>query len=306
MNMGRKKKISKLRRELPLHLMLLPGIVMIFIFHYIPMAGLVIAFQRFQPAKGLFGDQQWVGLGNFEYLLSLPNTLSALRNTVVIALWKIVLSLVVPICTAILLNELTNLRFKKTVQTVIYFPHFVSWIILGSILIEILSPSSGIVNKFLGLFGLGPYFFLGDNQYFQGTLIVSDIWKNFGYGSIVYLASITSIDQNLYEAAAIDGAGRLRQTWHVTLPGMRGIIVLMMVLKMGDVLNAGFDQIYNLYSPVVYESGDVLDTLIYRLGLGNAQYGPAAAAGLFKSLISMVLISVSYFLADKLFDYKLF
>ena len=304
--MNRRKKISKLRRELPLHLMLLPGIVVIFIFHYIPMAGLVIAFQRFQPAKGLFGDQQWVGLGNFEYLISLPNTLSALRNTVVIALWKIVLSLVIPICTAILLNELTNLRFKKTVQTVIYFPHFVSWIILGSILIEILSPSSGIVNKFLGFLGLGPYFFLGDNQYFQGTLIVSDIWKNFGYGSIVYLASITSIDQNLYEAAAIDGAGRLRQTWHVTLPGMRGIIVLMMVLKMGDVLNAGFDQIYNLYSPVVYESGDILDTLIYRLGLGSAQYGPAAAAGLFKSLISMVLISVSYFLADKLFDYKLF
>lgn len=306
MNMSRKKKISKLRRELPLHLMLLPGIVVIFIFHYIPMAGLVIAFQRFQPAKGLFGDQQWVGLGNFEYLLSLPNTMSALRNTVVIALWKIALSLVIPICTAILLNELTNLRFKKTVQTVIYFPHFVSWIILGSILIEILSPSSGIVNKFLGLFGAGPYFFLGDNRYFQGTLIVSDIWKNFGYGSVVYLASITAIDQNLYEAAAIDGAGRLRQTWHVTLPGMRGIIVLMMVLKMGDVLNAGFDQIYNLYSPVVYETGDVLDTLIYRLGLGNAQYGPAAAAGLFKSLISMVLISVSYILADKLFDYKLF
>ena len=304
--MDKKKRIRKLRRELPLHLMLLPGIVVIFIFHYIPLAGVVIAFQRFIPAKGLFGDQQWIGLDNFRYLLSLPNTLSALRNTLTIALWKIALSLIVSICTAILLNELTNLYFKKAVQTVIYFPHFVSWIIMATIMIDILSPSKGIVNRLLGMFGAGPYFFLGDNRYFQGTMIATDIWKGFGYGSIVYLASITSIDQNLYEAAAIDGAGRLRQTWHVTLPGMRGIIVLMMVLKMGDIFNAGFDQIYNLYSPVVYESGDVLSTLIYRLGLEGGLYGPAAAASLFESLVRMVLISISYYLAYKLFDYKLF
>ena len=203
-------------------------------------------------------------------------------------------------------NEMTNLKYKKLVQTVIYFPHFLSLIILSSVLIDILSPSTGIVNKLLEFLGADPIFFLGDNRYFRGTMIIADVWKNFRYGTIVYLAAITSIDPNLYEAAAIDGAGRLRQTWHITLPGMRMIIVLMMVLSMGNVLNAGFDQIFNMYSPAVYETGDILDTMIYRLGLENAQFGPAAASGLFKSVISTIFISSSYFIADKFFDYKLF
>ena len=294
------------KRELPLHLMLIPGIVTVFIFSYIPLGGIVIAFQKFVPAKGLFGEQQWVGLGNFEFLMSLPNILSVIKNTIVIAFGKMVLGLIVPIGISLLLNELTNLKFKKMVQTIIYFPHFLSWIIMASVLIDILSPSGGIVNKGLELLGVGPIFFLGDNRYFQGTMIATDIWKNFGYGTVVYMAAITSIDPNLYEAAAIDGAGRGRQAWHVTLPGMRMIIVLMMVLSLGNVLNAGFDQIFNMYNPVVYESGDILDTMIYRMGLESAQYGPAAAAGLFKSIISLIFISLSYFAADKLFDYKLF
>lgn len=304
--MDKKKRLLKIKRELPLHLMLLPGIVVVFIFHYIPLAGIVIAFQRFVPAKGLFGEQQWIGLGNFEYLFSLSNTFNVVKNTVTIAVSKIVLSLVITILTALLLNELTNLRFKKVVQTVIYFPHFVSWIILSPILIDLLSPSSGIINQLLGYFGLGPYFFLGDNRYFQGTMIVTDIWKGFGYGTIAYLASIASVDQNLYEAAAIDGAGRLRQAWHVTLPGMRGIIALKVLLSIGDIFNAGFDQIYNMYSPVVYKTGDVLSTMIYRMGLQGGQYGPAAAAGLAQALIQSLLVCVAYYLAYKLFDYKLF
>lgn len=304
---GRKKKRKGIRRsELPLHLMLIPGILIILIFHYIPLGGLVIAFQRFIPAKGLFGDQQWIGLENFRYIFTMPNMMSVLRNTVTIAFAKMVLGLVVPIIVALLLNELTSRKFKKCVQTIIYFPHFLSWIVFAAILIDLLSPSDGIVNKVIVALGGEPIYFLGDNRYFQGTIIVTDLWKSFGYGTVVYMASLTGIDPNLYEAAAIDGAGRLKQTWHITLPGMRMIIVLMMVLSLGNVLNAGFDQVYNLYSPIVYESGDIIDTMVYRLGLESAKYGPAAAVGMLKSAVSTLFISVSYYIAYKFFDYKLF
>ena len=300
----RRRGIS--RAELPLHLMLIPGIVIIFIFHYIPLGGLVIAFQRFIPAKGLFGNQKWVGLQNFEYIFSMPNTMNVLTNTVVIAGAKIFLNLIIPITVALMLNELQSSKLKRTVQTVIYFPHFLSWIIFGSIIMDLLSPQNGIVNKLLGALGTDPIFFLGDNRYFRQTIIWTDIWKNFGYGTVVYMASITSIDPTLYEAAAIDGANRWQQTRHVTLPGMRMIIVLMMVLSLGNVLNAGFDQIYNMYSPIVYETGDIIDTMVYRLGMENAKYSPAAAVGIFKSVVSMVFISASYYVADRFFDYRLF
>ena len=303
---GRKKRKGIRRSELPLHLMLIPGILIILIFHYIPLGGLVIAFQRFIPAKGLFGDQQWIGLENFRYIFTMPNMMSVLRNTVTIAFAKMVLGLVVPIIVALLLNELTSRKFKKCVQTIIYFPHFLSWIVFAAILIDLLSPSDGIVNKVIVALGGEPIYFLGDNRYFQGTIIVTDLWKSFGYGTVVYMASLTGIDPNLYEAAAIDGAGRLKQTWHITLPGMRMIIVLMMVLSLGNVLNAGFDQVYNLYSPIVYESGDIIDTMVYRLGLESAKYGPAAAVGMLKSAVSTLFISVSYYIAYKFFDYKLF
>lgn len=294
------------RSSIPLHLMLIPGIVVIFIFHYIPLAGLVIAFQRFVPAKGMFGDQRWIGLENFEYIFSMPNTLNVLRNTVVIAFAKIVLGLVVPIAVALMLNELSQRRLKKGIQTIIYFPHFISWIIFATIIESLLSPSSGLVNRLLNALGMDSIYFLADNRFFQGTIILTDVWKSFGYGTVVYMAAITSIDPSLYEAAAIDGAGRWQQTVHVTLPGMRMIIVLMMVLSLGNVLNAGFDQVYNLYSPVVYETGDIIDTMVYRLGLESAQFGPASAVSLFKSIVSMAFISASYLIADKCFDYRLF
>ncbi len=302
-----KRGRNKIRRnQLPLHIMLLPGIILIFIFHYIPLGGLIIAFQRFVPAKGLFGRQTWIGLENFDYIFSMPNTMNVLRNTVVIAFSKIVLGLVIPIAVALLLNELQSDKFKRVVQTVIYFPHFLSWIVFSTILLDLLSPSGGLVNQLLGLLGMDPIFFLGDNRYFQGTIIFTDIWKSFGYGTVVYMATITGIDPTLYEAASVDGAGRWRQTWHITLPGMRMIIVLMMVLSLGNVLNAGFDQIFNLYSPIVYQTGDIIDTMVYRLGLESAKYGPAAAVGLFKSVVSTVFISASYYIAYKFFDYKLF
>lgn len=304
--MSKRIGAQRRRRQLPLHLMLLPGVILVFIFSYIPLGGLIIAFQKFYPAKGLFGAQQWLGLGNFEYIFSMPNTLNVLRNTVVIAVSKILLSLLIPITVALLLNEISSSLFKRTVQTIIYFPHFLSWIVFATILTDILSPSDGIVNKALNAFGIESLYFLGDNQYFQGTIIMTDIWKSFGYGTVVYMASITGIDPTLYEAASIDGANRWQQTLHVTLPGMKMIIVLMMVLSLGNVLNAGFDQVYNLYSPIVYETGDIIDTMVYRLGLQSAQYGPATAVGLFKSVISLILISASYGIAYKCFNYQLF
>jgi len=297
---------AKRRRQLPLHLMLIPGIILVFIFNYIPLGGLTIAFQRFVPAKGMFGPQKWVGFENFDYIFAMPNTMNVLRNTVVISVWKIVLGLLIPITVALMLNEITNRKFKRTVQTVIYFPYFLSWIVFAAIISDLLSPSSGVVNHFIEMLGGKPIYFLGDNKYFQQTIIWTDVWKGFGYGTVVYMAAITGIDPTLYEAAAIDGAGRWKQTVHITLPGMQMIIILMMVLSLGNVLNAGFDQVYNLYSAAVYKSGDIIDTMVYRLGLESAKYGPSAAMGLFKSVISTVLISASYAIAYKCFNYQLF
>ena len=296
----------RFRKELPFHLMLLVPVIIVFIYMYLPMGGLVIAFQKFIPAKGLFGDQKWVGWGNFELLLKNPQALPALRNTVIIAAWKIVLQLLIPVTVSILLNEIRSDAFRRTTQTLIYLPHFLSWIILGGILIDILSPNGGLLNRFLTLFGVEPIFFLGDNHWFRFTLIFTDVWKEFGFGTIVYLAAITNIDPTQYEAATIDGANRFQRMLHVTLPNMRMIIVLMMVLSLGNVLNAGFDQVYNLYSKQVYSTGDIIDTFIYRLGLIQQQFGQSTAMGMFKSVVSTFFISVSYFCAYKFADYRIF
>ena len=290
--MAKTKSIRKkgaFKRELPLHLMLVPGIIFTIIFCYIPMAGMVIAFEKFIPAKGLFGDQKWIGFDNFTYLLNMPGAMSALKNTVVIAFFKIILGLIVPISVAILLNEVRSNKFRRTVQTAIYLPYFLSWVVLGGVMIDILSPSSGIVNQALGFLGIKPIFFLGSNKWFQPTIVMTDIWKGFGFGTVVYLAAITGIDPSLYEAATMDGAGSYRL----------GSIL-------GNGLNAGFDQILNLYSPQVYETGDIIDTFIYRIGLIDAQFGPATAMGLFKSAVSCLFISVSYHVAYKFFDYRIF
>ena len=300
------RKLSRYRRQIPLHLMILPGMILLIIFNYIPMAGVVIAFQKFIPAKGLFGAQKWIGFGNFEYVFQLPNFQNVLRNTVLIATMKIILGMLVPIFVAILLNEVRSRKFKRSVQTAIYLPHFLSWVVLGGIFIDILSTTDGIVNNLIKSLGGTPIFFLGDNKWFPATMIVTDTWKEFGYGTIIYLAAITGIDPMLYEAAQIDGANRFKQAWHITLPGMRMVIVLLMVLSLGNVLNAGFDQIFNMYSTPVYESGDIIDTFVYRIGMLDAQYGVATAVGLFKSAISLVLISTSYYYAYKLAGYRVF
>ena len=297
---------GRFRKELPFHLMLLPGVIIVFIYMYVPLSGLIIAFQKFIPAKGLFGNQKWIGWDNFIYLYHLPGAISALQNTVIIAFFKIVLHLVIPITVSILLNEIRGSAFRRTAQTLIYLPHFLSWIILGGILIDILSPNGGIVNRFLGLFGVEPIFFLGSNDHFRFTLVATDVWKEFGFNTIIYLAAITNIDPNQYEAATIDGANRFQRMTYITLPNMRMIIVLMMVLSLGNVLNAGFDQVYNLYSKQVYSTGDILDTFIYRIGLLDAQFGVATAMGMFKSVVSTLFISISYYCAYRFADYRIF
>ncbi len=296
---------KKWKIQLPLHLMIIPGLIAILIFSYIPMVGVVIAFQDFMPAKGLFGSE-WTGLENFKYMVALPGFYNILWNTIFIAVMKIIAGLIVPVTIAILLNEIRREMFKRAIQTLIYLPYFLSWVYLSGILIDILSPSKGVVNLFLQWLGFDPIFFLGDNRWFPYTLVVSNEWKEFGFSTIVYLAAISGINPSLYEAAVVDGANRWRQTWHVTLPGMLPIIILMATLSIGSILNAGFEQVFNLYSPVVYESGDIIDTFVYRVGLVEAQYGLATAVGLFKSVISLILISVSYFMAYRFANYRIF
>jgi len=304
--MTSRRVLRRFRREYSLHLMVLPALVMIILFNYIPMAGVKIAFEKFIPAKGFWGNQTFVGLDNFRFVLSMPTTMRVLRNTLYIAIMKIVLGLAVPILYSLLLNEIRMIRYKRTLQTIVYFPNFLSWVIMAGILMDLLSSQYGLVNKLVTALGGEPIFFLGSPRWFPGTIIVTDIWKNFGFKSVYYIAAMTAIDPGLYEAAAIDGAGRLRQTWHITLPGMRMIVILMMVLSLGDVMNAGFDQVFNLYNPLVYETGDIIDTLVYRMGLIDAKFGPATAVGLFKSVVSFVLISSSYFIATKWFNYRIF
>lgn len=297
--------IRRLKTEWPYHLMLVPGLLIILVYSYGPMIGIVMAFQNFVPVFGLW-KSDWVGFDNFTYVFSLPDTLKVVWNTIAIALMKIAAGLIAPIVTALLLNEVRQKWFKRSVQTLVYMPHFLSWIIVGGILINILSPTQGIVNDVLSLFGVEPVYFLGDNRWFRFVLVISNEWKEFGFATIVYLAALTSIDPSLYEAAVVDGAARWRQTWHITLPGMRPVIVLMATLSLGSVLNAGFDQVFVLYSPQVYETGDIIDTMVYRMGLQQMQYSVATAVGLFKSVVSLLLISVSYWLAYRFANYRIF
>lgn len=299
------RRVTRFRRQLPLHLMLLPCVIIMLVYAYYPMVGIVIAFQRYNPRLGFFGSR-WIGFDNFKYLMNMPNTASVLYNTVFIALMKIVAGLIVPIVYAILLDQIRKASLKRTIQTIIHIPYFLSWVILGGILIDLLSPSTGLVADIYRFFGQEPVFFLANPRAFPYIMVITDVWKNAGYGTIIYLAAITSIDPTLYEAALVDGANRLRQVWHITLPGMRPIIVLMMTLSLGNVLNAGFEQILNLYSPIVYSTGDIIDTFVYRIGIVNSQFGIATAANLFKSVVSFVFIAGGYWLAYRYADYTVF
>lgn len=307
MALNKTVKLVIFKKQMPLYLMLLPAVLFVVIFNYIPMAGIIIAFQKFIPAKGLFGNQAWIGLANFVKLTKYPDIYQVLYNTVFIAFLKICFGFIVPIVIAVLLNEVKNGYVKRVIQTSIYLPFFLSWVVLGGILIDILSPHNGIINNVLvKFFNIEPVFFLGENAWFPFALTVTHVWKEAGFGTVIFLAAITNIDPQQYESATIDGANRWQRIRFITLPGMKMVIVLIGVLSLGNILNAGFDQVFNLYNPVVYRSGDILDTFVYRLGIVQAQYSVATAIGLFKSVVSCIIISLSYFLAYRYTDYRIF
>lgn len=300
----RDKSTRERKNQLIFHLMMIPGILFLIIFTYVPMVGIIMAFQNYIPAKGLMGSV-WVGFTHFQRLFSLPDIGLLFRNTIVIALGKIIIGTVLSIVFAILLNEIRVMFLKKSVQTIVYLPHFLSWVVLSAVVLNMFN-LDGSITQILNAIGLKDLNFLGSNKLFQPLLIGTDVWKEFGYSSVVYLAAITSIDPGLYEAASIDGATWFKKVWHVTLPGMMTIILLLAIMNLPNILNAGFDQVYNLYSPMVYESGDILDTYVYRVGLIGRQYSFGTAVGLFKALIGAVLMIGANEIAGRYTDRKMF
>jgi putative aldouronate transport system permease protein len=274
------------------------------VYQYGPMLGNVMAFQKFQPILGFF-HSDWVGFRNFEFIFNLPGFYQIIWNTFIISVLKAIFGLIVPLVLALLLNEVRQVWFQRSIQTSVFLPFFLSWTVLGGVLFEIFS-LNGPINAILSGIGSEPILFFGHNDWFRAILVGSDVWKGMGYNMIIFLAAIVGINPNLYEAAEVDGAGKWKQLIHITLPGMAPIIILLSTLSIGGILNAGFEQILLLYNPVVYEGSDVIDTFVYRLGLFDRQYGPAAAVGLFKSVISLILVSVSYYMAYRYSNYRIF
>ena len=271
--------------------MFLPVVVYFVIFKYIPMAGIVIAFKDYKIKYGMFGSE-WVGLANFTKAFATPTFARSVTNTLTISGLKLLFGFPAPIILALMLNEVSHVRFKKTVQTITYLPHFLSWVVLAGMVQQLLSPNNGAVNAVLrDVFGVQKsIYFLGDNHYFRGTLVVTDIWKNVGWSSILYLATISGIDQALYEAATVDGATRWQCTRYITIPSLVSTIVIMLILNVGSIMDAGFDQVFNLYNSAVYKTGDIIDTYVYRYGMGDMKYSLATAVGLFKNVIAFILV----------------
>lgn len=296
--------MHKSNKQIYYHLMLLPGMLFLLIFTFIPMGGIVMAFQDFVPAKGIF-HSEWVGLKNFKFIFGLRDSRQIFINTIVISFGKILLGIFVPVMFSLLLNEVWHTGFKKIVQTIVYLPHFLSWVVFAAI-VQMVFAYDGPINSLISAFGIDPVMFLGSNTWFRKIMIFTDCWKEFGYGSIIYLAALTGIDPGLYEAASVDGANRFQRLIHITLPGIMPIILIMLTMALPNILNAGFDQIYNLYNPLVYETGDILDTYVYRVGMVKRQYSLGTAVGLVKSVVGMVLILTANKLVTTFSDRRMF
>ena len=298
------RKLVVFKRELPFYLMLIPGVTFLIIFSYLPMFGLVMAFQDFTPLRS-FKNSPWVGLKNFRDMLALPTFWNVVGNTLSISIAKIILRLLVPLILALLLNEVVHHKFMRMAQTVFFLPYFLSWAVMGGVLRNLFQ-YDGMVNELLGRIGIDPIMFLGSNTWFPIIIILSDVWKDMGYNMIIFLAAITGVNPDLNEAAELDGANRWQQIWHITLPTIRPIVVMLLVLSLGSVLSAGMEQIMLLYNPMVYKSADIIDTLVYRLGLVNHQWSLSTAVGMMKSVVSFILVVISYRIASKHFDYQVF
>lgn len=285
-------------RQRYLYLLLIPGLAYVIIFHYIPMAGLVIAFQDYKVFLGISGSK-FVGLANFERLFQTSKFLSVLANTFIISGYKILFGFPVPIILALMINEVRQKGFQRTVQTVVYLPHFLSWVIMSGIVMNLLAPGDGVINLIIKAVGGKPVFFLAESSYFRTILVVTDIWKEMGWNAIIYLAALAGVPQELHEAAVIDGSNRLQRIFYISLPYILPTITVMFLLRLGGVLNAGFDQVFSLYNSAVYDVADVLDTYVYRIGVVDRKYGFSTAVGLFKSVVACIFVLTFNYIANK-------
>lgn len=295
-----RRLLADIRKDWDLYLALIPGIAFLLLFKYTPMYGIVIAFKDFNIFDGVAASP-WVGWMHFDHLFSSDSFLKVFRNTLIISVYKIVFLFPLPIVIAIMLNELRSMWFKRSVQTVVYLPHFLSWVIVSGLFIDLLSTNGGIVNKMIVSLGGEPVRFFLDSDIFRTVLVSTAGWKETGWNTIVYLAALAGIDPGLYEAAKIDGASRWKQIIHITLPGLVPIILLMFILRLGYVLEAGTEQILVMYNPSVYNVADVIGTYVYRVGLGDQDYSFSTAVGVFESIVAFILIISGNALSRKLF-----
>ena len=284
-------------RDKWLYLLLLPGIVFLIIFRYIPIFGNVIAFMDYNPYDA--SQNVWVGLKHFQDLLTRPQFLQVFGNTLYISLLKMVCGFPIPIILALMMNEMKNLKFKKVAQTLLYLPNFISWVVLAGLIMNMLDPDTGLVTSIINSISGEKIQVLTDTRYFVPMLIVTDIYKGAGWGTIIYFAALSGVDPQLYEAAEIDGARKWKQLLHITLPSITPTIVVMLILSCNNIVNAGFDQIFMLYSATVYSVADIIDTYVYRIGIQRADYSFSTAAGLFKSVIALVMILIVNTVARK-------
>ena len=272
-----------------MYMMLIPAAIYYILFCYVPMFGASMAFKKFNPMVGIWGSE-WVGLKWFQQLFRLNKFYQVFWNTIYISCIRLIFGFPFPIIIALLLNEVRRPRLKRVIQTAVYIPHFISWVVLGGILTNLLSMDNGIINAAIKSLGLKPIGFLTDSNYFIPTMVVSMIWKTFGWNTIIYLAALTSVDPQLYEAAIVDGANRWGQLIHITLPSISSTIIIMLIMRIGSLMQAGFEQIFVMYHPGVYSVADIIDTYVYRIGLQEGKFELASAVGLFKSVINFVLI----------------
>ena len=281
--------LKNLRRDRWLYIFLIIPIAYYIVFKYVPMYGAVIAFKDYKIGLGIFGSR-WVGLEQFSRLVKSPDFYRIIKNTLLLNIYALIFGFPVPIILAILLNEVRSKLYKRINQSILYLPHFISWVVLAGIFIQILSPSTGIINMILRFFGIKPIYFLASNFWWPIMFVISGIWQGAGWGSIIYLAAVSGIDPELFEAARIDGANKFRQIWHITLPGIKATIAIMLILRMGSMMDIGFEHIFNLQNAAVYDVSDVISTFVFRTGIRGGQYSYTTAIGLFQSVISLVLV----------------
>ncbi len=302
---NRSRQFFRVVRKHRLHLaMILPVMCWYLLFRYGPLYGITLAFKDFQLLRGITGSP-WVGLANYKRLFGSYDFKNVFTNTLVIAGLNFLFGFPAPILLALMLNELRAQKFKRVAQSLSYLPHFISWVILTGIFMELLSPSRGPVNTLLKAVGLQPVYFLGDARYFRGTLVVTNIWKTIGWNSIVYLAALGGVNEELYDAARVDGCGRWARIWHVTLPGITPVVTIMLIMAVGSLVEDNFDQVFNLLNPAVYSTGDVLGTYIYRQGITNMDYSYSTAVELFRNLISLILVLSANFISKRVNEYGL-